>query len=429
MQTQTFHLDDHSRAYAVWAEGAGLVPSDARLARQRRKRDIWAPAPAAAVGEAATPGDCDAADARIGHMLGRGVVVTDADADCIAHVLPPPSRLPPSPLSAAASDAAACAAVAAPDEPALALFNDASQRRRVAFTTRAPVLTPAECRAVLAEVDAHVAGALGGRWGSVRRATVPTTDIAVEDVPALVPWLRALLATRLFPMLAACFPLLADGSRLAPGRLRVHDAFVVRYDAARGSTSLPEHSDTSACSVSLSLNERGRDFEGGGLFLRCLGGAGAGACAGAAAGAGAGSEREHEADGAGGVFCAPEGCATAFMGPLRHGGAPITRGVRVILVLFLYVEGFAYGRLLRHVGGGGHGAAIAAARRAGAGAGAGAAGAAAQGEASATAQAQTQPVAPSYVVYRETVQLMEALEGDSGASDGADGEGGAGGSA
>eukprot|EP01050_Picozoa_sp_SAG11_P010226 SAG11_NODE_1013_length_6187_cov_15.834593_4_plen_82_part_00 len=40
------------------------------------------------------------------------------------------------------------------------------------------------------------------------------------------------------------------------------------------------------------------------------------------------------------------GHAVAFAGPLRHAGFPITRGCRVILVLFLYVEGWAYGDLV-----------------------------------------------------------------------------------
>ena len=43
---------------------------------------------------------------------------------------------------------------------------------------------------------------------------------------------------------------------------------------------------------------------------------------------------------------AEEGHAVAFAGPLRHAGYPITRGTRIILVLFCYVEGFAYGDLV-----------------------------------------------------------------------------------
>ena len=42
------------------------------------------------------------------------------------------------------------------------------------------------------------------------------------------------------------------------------------------------------------------------------------------------------------------GIPIAFAGPLRHGGAPIISGVRVILVLFLYVDQFGYGDFLNH---------------------------------------------------------------------------------
>jgi hypothetical protein len=43
----------------------------------------------------------------------------------------------------------------------------------------------------------------------------------------------------------------------AASRLRVHDAFIVRYDAENDkSLSLPEHCDTSSMSVILSLNEQ-----------------------------------------------------------------------------------------------------------------------------------------------------------------------------
>lgn len=41
------------------------------------------------------------------------------------------------------------------------------------------------------------------------------------------------------------------------------------------------------------------------------------------------------------------GQAVMFAGPLKHAGFPITSGIRNILVLFLYVEGFHYGPLLR----------------------------------------------------------------------------------
>lgn len=107
-------------------------------------------------------------------------------------------------------------------------------------------------------------------------------------------------------------------------RMRVHDAFIVRYDAERDkSLSLPEHCDTSSMSFTLALNSRANgDFEGGGTWFEALGPQGE-------------------------VVDADLGQAVAFAGPLRHAGYPITRGTRVILVLFLYVEAFPYGKYIR----------------------------------------------------------------------------------
>jgi hypothetical protein len=75
----------------------------------------------------------------------------------------------------------------------------------------------------------------------------------------LRPWLHELMRTRLSPMLHTCFPVLADGSNLrklrtpcsdskannddcvglcedqingtSVDRIRIHDAFIVKYDA------------------------------------------------------------------------------------------------------------------------------------------------------------------------------------------------------
>ena len=131
-------------------------------------------------------------------------------------------------------------------------------------------------------------------------------------------------------MLAACYPALAaEPYDLGPGgaRVRVHDAFIVRYDAVKdGSLELPAHSDTSALSVTLPLDGSGEDdeaFTGGGTWFRALG--------------------EHNR---GRVINAPAGHAVVFAGPLWHMGWPIRSGTRHILVMFLYVEGFNYGKLI-----------------------------------------------------------------------------------
>ena len=120
------------------------------------------------------------------------------------------------------------------------------------------------------------------------------------------------------------------------------------------SLSLPAHSDTSAVSFTLALNGdcAGRvgdsHYRGGGTWYKAV------AASAAAAGdepAGAAHGRRRDAsDGARGVVNASEGNAVAFIGPLRHAGHPITAGTRLILVLFLYVEGFEYGRFVGYDG-------------------------------------------------------------------------------
>ena len=320
--------DDHSTAYRVWAKGASVVPADPRLSRQLRKLNTWDPSREKIEGEKEAEHGC----CWLG--VGEGAIITTrepADVDAI--------RVP--------DDGTV--------EPALSLFDASEQKRAIAFTTRKPLMSASECRDVLREVDEYILMKKQGVWGTVRRSHVPTTDCAVEDIPSLIPWLRRLLSSRIYPLIEACFPLLADGSRLLASRLRVHDAFIVRYDSALGSVALPEHSDTSAVSVSLSLSsEEDGEYRGGGLWL----------------------EQVAQA------VSAPRGCCTIFAGPLRHGGAPITSGVRMILVLFLYVEGFRYGAFLE----------------------------AAKKEKSLMSEGGGVGAQPALVVYRETVQLVEALE-------------------
>jgi hypothetical protein len=332
------HADDHTAAYALWAEGAALLPQDARLARQRRKLGAWAALCSAPAAGAPAP-----------RHVGAGALAHAPSLRVRAHALPP-------------------------GDPAHALFAP-SQGGLLAFTSGVPLLTRGECAGVCAALDAHIAAPPHcGAWPSVRASSVRTTDIAVEEVGGeAVAWLRELLRSRLLPLLAACFPALADGSALTPQRLRLHDAFFVRYDAALGSTSLPLHSDTSALSVTLPLTQVGEDFEGGGLLLEALRSSGDGGCA-------------------GGVLNAGAGEAMLFAGPLRHGGAEVLRGVRTVLVLFLYVQDFAYGALLGHRGGGKGGGAGQGGEAGGSSGGAGA-GAAQRG----------------FVVYRETLALAEAL--------------------
>jgi hypothetical protein len=221
--------------------------------------------------------------------------------------------------------------------PALALFDADTQQHRLVFRTKEPILSPQECAQVLDHVELfHSQHPRNGKWSTVRHSSVKTTDVAVEDIPALRPWLRSFLSKRLYPMLRCCFPTLADGSNLGDkgDRMRVHDAFIVRYDAERDmSLSLPEHSDTSLISFTVALNERGQDFEGGGTWFESI--------------AQHDDDDDEQQQHTGAVIDADRGQAVAFAGPLRHAGYPVTKGCRIILVLFLYAEDFAYGKFLQ----------------------------------------------------------------------------------
>ena len=104
-------------------------------------------------------------------------------------------------------------------------------------------------------------------------------------------------------------------------------------------------------SLTVALNRKGEDYTGGGLCFDAI----------------PGQDNTY-------VIDAGMGEAICFAGPLRHGGEEITSGTRLILVLFLYVEDFAYGGLLdRYVEHHGQ---------------------------------QTRPGETEYVVYRQTTELM-----------------------
>ncbi|KAH9125938.1 hypothetical protein AeMF1_003518 [Aphanomyces euteiches] len=271
------HGDDHTNAYALWSRGSAAIPSCPVLARQHRKRQCW--------------DDESDMDQLIPGLVGDGGFGLPAQG----FTVPPTTR-------------------------ALALFDRATQHNELVFRSTTPLLTEAECAAVVDIVQTYHKEVLDGHWGTVRHSSVKTTDVAVEDIPSLRPWLKVLLQSRIYPLLNACFPRLADGTTMidpktGESRCRVHDAFIVRYDEKDESLSLPLHNDTSVTSAVVTLN---RGFEGGGTWFDALG-------------------QSVDAD---------VGHAVAFAGPLRHGGHPIMSGTRLILVLFLYVQDFAYGDYL-----------------------------------------------------------------------------------
>ena len=242
--------------------------------------------------------------------------------------------------------------------PALSLFHRNQSDLGIVFRTRVPLLTCLECRNIINYVNKYHQTHYNGIWGTVRQSNVKTTDVAVESIPLLRNWLITLLHSKIFPLLSMAFPVLSDGSVLfdpitGDCRVRVHDAFIVRYDAeVDKSCLLPEHCDTSAMSVILSLNsEEEGEYTGGGTWFEALGEnynnrINNSNNSNNNYSNNNNSNNRHDINN-GKVINAEKGHAVLFAGPLRHAGYPVTKGVRHILVLFLYVEGFHYGPLLK----------------------------------------------------------------------------------
>ena len=120
---------------------------------------------------------------------------------------------------------------------------------------------------------------------------------------------------KLFPFLERAY-----GERMGAkaGRIRVWDAFVVRYDA-RAQRSLPTHADDSHLSLTIALNATD-EYEGGGTSFESP--------------LAAGDDDDAQVE----LLRPEKGHVVAFPGELRHGGSPVTEGVRYIIAAFLWIS-------------------------------------------------------------------------------------------
>ena len=140
-----------------------------------------------------------------------------------------------------------------------------------------------------------IAAAEAHGWTTMRHHRHPTRDVPVsllDDVGAAV---FEFLERDVISAVAGVYGL--DAKRLSP-----NDCFLVKYD--RDHPGLETHVDGSEYSFSLPLND---GFGGGGTFFEYLGS----------------SVRPRVGE------------ALVHPGDLRHGGAPVVRGVRYVLVGFL----------------------------------------------------------------------------------------------
>lgn len=163
-----------------------------------------------------------------------------------------------------------------------------------------PILSPAQCSKWIQL--AEDAATLTGGWSTQRHYSVPTTDLPIHSIPEILKEWNLLMHTAICPLLCRAIP------EIDRENIRVHDAFVVKYDAVRGQRFLPLHSDEGDWSLTLALNS-GHEYEGGGTLFD-----------------------EHN------LLLRPQlGGFTAFRSSLMHAGAPVSRGTRYIVAAFLLI--------------------------------------------------------------------------------------------
>lgn len=169
-----------------------------------------------------------------------------------------------------------------------------------------PILSPQECKRAIQWAEDASKERPGG-WTTSRHYAVPTTDLPVHEIPKLLDFFNDVLANRLRPLMGQQF---SQGEVGVEGcGLHVHDAFVVRYDAEGGQRHLPVHTDDSSHSFTIALNDLS-DYDGGGTYICSLG--------------------KSYRPSVGGAF--------TFRGDQMHGGDPVVRGIRYVIVGFCYVD-------------------------------------------------------------------------------------------
>lgn len=138
-------------------------------------------------------------------------------------------------------------------------------------------------------------------WCTQRHAAYPTTDLPCYQAVPMDAWVRASIRARLFPQIQSQYAIPMTQ------QLSFRELFFVKYEARAGERAeLGVHCDGSVLSFNILLNERS-EFEGGGTFFE------------------ASKETMH----------ITQGDAAVHSGKVRHAGAPVVRGRRVILVGFL----------------------------------------------------------------------------------------------
>lgn len=131
--------------------------------------------------------------------------------------------------------------------------------------------------------------------------------IKLEELSYSYTFVNFDLLPRLFPATASAY--FADHLPIHPENLRLGGGRVVKYDASEGRVELGMHRDGLLVTANIALN--GSDeYQDGGTIIEGLS-----------------SEDE--------VIRLPMGHVLLHPGDVKHGGAPITQGIRYVLVCFI----------------------------------------------------------------------------------------------
>ena len=197
--------------------------------------------------------------------------------------------------------------------------------------SKTPVITEAEAAAMIDEANADWFG-----WRRAPKARYGTSTstaggmMPVEDLCTTLRFLNDELLPRLLPEIVAAFPGALDPVRCSLG---VQAARLVKYDASAGHVELGYHRDGTLLTANIALNSADEYSGGGTLVESLLPDAEIGD-----APSDCGSNLTSGRWRGGTAVRLSQGHVLLHPGNIRHGGLPITRGVRYVLVLFLMDE-------------------------------------------------------------------------------------------
>lgn len=179
-----------------------------------------------------------------------------------------------------------------------------------ARASRSPLFTMDDCRALIDEAEASASWR--GASPIAAYCTNASTFQPVRELPLASAWLDQSLENIIYPAVVQAFP----NTGLTLQELRCSAASIVKYNASAGQTRLGLHRDAPLLTGIIPLNGL-HEYGGGGTFIETL-------------------QMSKSLGHSDGVLRREMGHLILHPASLRHGGASITRGLRYILVVWLF---------------------------------------------------------------------------------------------